>query len=97
MDTIQDIIKKIESNVKISITKNGKISFQTIGGRRYLQVTTPIGVREFRSMEQLRGAALLIKILSESSPQIEGLLYKKEITSTSSGAEIPFENPESRI
>ena len=75
IDKIPDIIKKIEEEVKITYLPTGKVIFQSIGGRRYLQVWTSEGMREFRSMDQIKGARLLIHILCESSKEMDGLFH----------------------
>lgn len=77
MDKIPDIVKTIEGNVKVNRTDRGKISYQSVGGKRYLQFNTPVGLREFRNMEMIKGASLLITILSESSKEFDRLLHGK--------------------
>lgn len=74
---LNEIISEIEKNSKIEILRNGKVSFRNIGGKRYLLIKTPIGTREFRNADQIKGARLLLHIISEVSKETDLLLHTK--------------------
>ena len=78
VDKLKDIVKKIEDNVGIGLLPNKSINFRTIGGKRYIQVNTKVGTREFRNMEQCKGARLMLLVLSESNKKIDEILHGKE-------------------
>ena len=91
---IPEIIAKIESECKIEILKNGKVSYKP--SRRFVMIKTSAGTREFKSADMVKGARLLIQILTETSKDMDATLHgRKSVYEpypdvTQSGSTIPL-------